>query len=131
MENFPNNLPNWLRYILAIPCGIIFTLIVVFFILLSANLFSDPNSIYNIFINFILANLVSVMLFFWGINMMLPKHKFVITLTISIIFGITYSILQGLHIAHYGISIEYTIGYICFLIGLIISCIFSFKNKFE
>lgn len=129
MRDFPNNLPNWLRYILAVPCGIICTLFTTFIVQLSLNLYSEPDSLYYIFVSFVFANFASVIVFFYGMNIMLPKYQFVITLAISIVAGILFSIFLGIYIAYYRTFTVDIIGYIIYMIALVVSCVYSYKNK--
>lgn len=124
-------IPNWLRYLLAIPYGLLLVVISAGILTLSNLLFSDPNSLYFYISSFIFKNGLNIMIFFWGINMMLPNHRFKITLIISIIFGLAYTLLEGIGIAQNNISWIYIIAYIEVIISLIISCYLSFNKKFD
>ena len=126
-----DRLPNWLRYILAIPYGIVLVIFVGFIIYISNLFFSDSNSLYTYIITFVYRNGINVIILFYGINNMLPNYKFKITLIISIIIGMIYSILQGMSIILGNLSIEYIIAYIELIFALILSCYFSFTKKFE
>lgn len=131
MEEYLNKIPDWLRYILAIPFGILAVLFICLIIFISQLLYADPNSLWTIISNFIFANGINVIVFFYGLNIMLPKKKFMITLTISIIVGILYSILQGMSIVMNILTWEYIIAYILFMTCIVISCYMSYKGKFE
>jgi len=123
--------PNWLRYTLAIPFGIALVIIFGLIIGISNLLYLDPNSSMNYIINFAYANGINIIIFFWAINSMLPKYRFQITLTISILFGIFYCIVEGMSIITNNISLEYIIAFIEIIVCLIISCYMSFKKKFN
>lgn len=131
MDEYIEKMPNWLRYILSIPFGIICVIFVGTIIYISNLIFSDPNSIWTIISNFIFANGLNVIIFFYGFNLMLPDKKFTITLVLSIIIGITYSILQGISIGLNIISFEYILAYIIFITSLILSCYLSYKNMID
>ena len=126
-----DRLPNWLRYILAIPYGIFLVIFVGLIIYISNLFFSNPNSLYTYIINFIYRNGVNIIILFYGINNMLPNYKFKITLILSIIIGIVYSVFLGMLIMLGDLSIEYIIAYILLIFTLILSCYFSFTEKFE
>ena len=127
MEKFP----NWAKYMLAIPAGIIAVIVVAFFVQLSNLLVSDPNSLNMNIVTFLYRNGVNAIIFFWTINCILPKHKFLITLIISIGFGIFYSIIEGMYIIQGNISLEYILAFIELIACLIISCYLSFTGKFN
>ncbi len=131
MEKYIEKIPNWLRYILAIPFGIIMVLFIALITLITQLLYADPNSLWITIISFIFANGINVIVFFYGLNIMLPKKKFVVTLVISIIVGILYSISQGMLIVMDTITWEYIIAYILFMTCMGISCYMSYKGKFE
>jgi hypothetical protein len=131
MEKYIEKIPSWLRYILAIPFGIIMVLFIALITLITQLLYADPNSLWITIISFIFANGINVIVFFYGLNIMLPKKKFVITLAISIIVGILYSISQGMSIVMNTITWEYIIAYILFMTCMGISCYMSYKGKFE
>ena len=126
-----DRLPNWLRYVLAIPYGIVLVVFVGFIIYISNLFFSDSDSLYTYIINFIYRNGVNIIILFYGINNMLPNYKFKITLILSIIIGIVYSVFLGMLIMLGDLSIEYIIAYILLIFTLILSCYFSFTEKFE
>ena len=124
-------IPNWARYILAIPAGLIAVIIVGFFVQFSNLLVSDPNSLNMNIVTFLYRNGVNTIVFFWTINYILPSHKFLITLIISIGFGIFYSIIEGMAIMQEMISLEYILAFIELIACLIISCYLSFTSKFN
>lgn len=124
-------IPNWLRYIFALPYGLLISIIGFIIMRFSLLLFADPKSLYFAIISFIFKNGVNILLFFYGLNLMLPNHKFVITIIISIIFGLLYTFLEGMIVIANNISIEYTLAYIEVIISLIISCWLSYNKKYE
>lgn len=124
-------IPNWLRYVLAVPYGLILVIISAFIIYFSNIMFADPDSLYFYLSNFIFRNGINVIIFFWGLNTALPNYRFKVTLVISIIFGLAYTLLQGISIARNTINLEYIIAYIEVIICLITSCYLSFNKKFD
>lgn len=131
MEEKINKMPNWLRYVLAIPFGIILVILIGIVILISNSIYSDIDSLWFQLITFLYKNGINVIVFFWGVNSMLPAHRFTITLIISIIFGIIYTFIEGMAFMVGNISLEYILAYIEIIICLIISCYYSFNKKFE
>lgn len=127
--NTIEKMPNWLRYILAIPFGIICAIFIAVVFVISNWLYSTANWTY--ILNFLYKNGINVIVFFYGVNIMLPNFKFQVTLAISIIVGILYSILEGMSIMENTLTIEFIIAYLEFIICLIVSCYCSFNKKFE
>ena len=124
-------IPIWLRYILSVPYGIALTILFYLLMRFSLLLYADQNSLYFYFTTFIFRNGINILILFYGINSMLPNHKFKITLILSILSGGAYTILEIIGIMQGNISIEYIIAYVEVVSCLIISCILSCKNKFE
>ena len=73
-----DRLPNWLRYVLAIPYGIVLVVFVGFIIYISNLFFSDPDSLYTYIITFVYRNGINIIILFYGINNMLPNYKFIL-----------------------------------------------------
>lgn len=130
MIDFINKIPNTLRYIISIPVSLIGVVLLYFIISLGNLLFSDPNSIWYLFTNFIIVNGLNVIIFFWIFNIILPKYRFKITLALSILLGIVICVIQGISIATNTLTTEYIIGCTITIISLIISCILSYKEVF-
>lgn len=130
MDDFLDKIPNWLRYILAVPFGIISVIFFSLIISLSTSLYSDVNSLWFKLCAFIYSNGINIIIFFYTFNCMLPKYNFKITLTFTIIIGILYSILQGISFATNTLTLEYLIAFILVIISLIISCIIVY-NQFK
>lgn len=124
-------IPIWLRYILAIPFGLLQTILFGLVNIISNSIYRDSNSLSAQLITFLYKNGINVIVFFYGINYMLPNHKFIITLIISVIFGIIYTFIEGMSFVIGNISLEYTLAYIEMIICLIVSCYLSFNKKFE
>ena len=131
MEEKISKMPNWLRYLLAIPFGILLVIFMAIVIQISNSFFGDSDSLWNVLTTFLYRNGINVIVFFYGINVMLPSHKFIITLIISIIFGVIYTFIEGMAFMIGNISFEYILAYIEIIICLIVSCYYSFNKKFE
>jgi len=123
------NIPNWLRYILAIPFGILFMLTVGAIIWISNLLYNSPSSLWTTISNFIFANGINVIVFSYGMNLMLPKHQFKITLTLCTILGILYSMLMGASCISNNLTTEYIIAFLLFVCSLITSSVSSYKSS--
>lgn len=130
-KSFIEKLPNWLRYIIAIPISIIGTIIVLFFINFSSILFSDTNSLWYFIITFVSANFLSILVFFFCLNYTLPKYEFTFTLIISILICCLIMFLLILTILTNTLNLKYIIGLLLSVISCIISCIFSKKGSFN
>lgn len=130
-RNLIEKIPNWLRYIIAIPASLIGTILIIMFINFNTMLFSDTNSLWYSAINFILANFVSVLVFFLCLNYILPKYKFIFTLILSILLLILIYCLLIFSTLSNNLSTQYVIGNILFSIGCVISCYLSKKEKFN
>jgi len=130
-KNFIEKIPNWLRYIIAIPISVIGTIIVLFFINFSNMLFSDTNSLWYFIINFVVANFISVLVFFFCLNYTLPKYEFTFTLIISILICCLIMFLLILTILTNTLNFKYIIGLLQSVISCIISCILSKKGSFN
>lgn len=131
MEDKINKIPSWLRYILAIPFGLLLAFLIGVVVLISNSIYSDIDSLWFQLITFLYKNGINVIVFFFGVNSMLPAHRFTITLIISIIFGIIYTFIEGMAFMVGNISLEYVLAYIEIIICLIVSCYYSFNKKFE
>lgn len=89
-------IPNWLRYILAIPFGIVVNIAFYWIVYYSNLFFSHPESLYMLIIDFIYVNFINVFVIIGAMNSMLPKHQYKFTITLSIIgcllslFAITF-----------------------------------------
>lgn len=129
MKEKIENMPNWLRYILAVPFGLLAVVFISIILIISNYLYSNEN--WQNIVMFLYKNGINVIVFFVAFNIMMPKYRFQITLTICILLGILYSIVQGMSIMQGTMTTEYIVAYIEFIISLIISCISSFKTKNE
>lgn len=130
-KSFIEKLPNWLRYIIAIPISIIGTMIVLFFINFSNMLFSDTNSLWYFIINFAVANFISVLVFFFCLNYILPKYEFTFTLVISILICFLITFLLVSTIITNALNFKDIIGLLLSIASCIISCILSKKGTFK
>lgn len=128
MDDCLKKIPNWLRYILAIPFGIL-CLYIGYYVGYFSNLYiASPDSWCMVVFNFVYNNGINVMVMISTMNWMLPKHQFKFTLVISIILcgiglvGLGMSILMG------SITIPYIIGLTTTIICFISMCCYTFKE---
>lgn len=128
MDNFLNKLPNWLRYIVAIPIGII-SLVVFYYIGYFSNLYiASPDSIYIKIYNFLYNNGINVIIMISVMNYVLPKYQFQFTLILSILFcGIAFTGL-GMNILMQNITTFYIIGFLLTIISFIFCCYYTYKE---
>jgi hypothetical protein len=122
-------LPDWARYVLAIPFGILCVLAVDLLFYISQDLFFSKESDLIKLFNFIVKNGLNFMILFVGINWMLPRYRFIITLIISLITFLINAILIGIEMANYTLSLDFCFAWIVTTICLAISCYYSFKSE--
>lgn len=121
--------PNWLRYILAIPFGILCLYIVYYMGYFSSRFIASPDSWLMIIYNFLYANGINVLVMMAGMNYMLPKYQFGFTLTVSLIFCSIGMIGLGMSIITKTVTVPYIIGLILTFIAFIYSCYVSFEDE--
>ena len=119
-------LPNWLRYILAVPFGI-FCCIIGYYIFWFSNAFyASPDSLYMTLIKYIYTNFFNVIVMIHSINYMLPKHHFKFTLVISIIFcGFGFFGL-GISFLTQSITLSSIIGFLLTFVAFVGCCYHTF-----
>ena len=123
-------IPNWLRYILAIPFGIL-SLFVVYYIGYFSNLYvASPDSIMMAVYDFTYSNFFNVIVMIYSMNYMLPKHQFKFTLVISILFCALGFVGLGMNILLGDITFIFILGFILNFVAFIICCVTTF-NQYE
>ena len=121
---FIEKLPNWLRYILAIPFGILAYIVISFIILLGQSLFNDANSIWLTLISFIISNGISIIIFLNAVYFMVPNNKYKFTLVLAIFIEIFCTILTFNVFTIANITLGTMLAYILFTICLVLSLCF-------
>ena len=121
-----NKIPNWLRYILAIPAGIALAVVGSILTYISNRYVSDPNSWNMVFIRFVEPNIGMPMFFIVGVYVMLPNHKKVISGSISIILALICMAELFLHMSMYD-----TAGVMASAVTLLIMAVILPKDKNE
>lgn len=121
-------IPNWLRYILAIPFGII-CMILGYYLFHISNLWvASPDSLMVIFLDFIYNNSLNAIVIILSMDLMLPKHQFVFALIVSIIFCAIGFMSFGITIITQTCSVIFIIELILELISFIYSCYYTYKK---
>lgn len=121
-----NKIPNWLRYILAIPAGIALAVVGSILTYISNRYVSDPNSWNMVFIRFVEPNIGMPMFFIVGVYVMLPNHKKVISGSISIILALICMAELFLHMSMYD-----TAGVMASAVTLLIMAVILPKDRDE
>lgn len=121
-----NKIPNWLRYILAIPSGITLAICATAFIYFSTRLVSDSNSLNMKFVLFALPNIAIPIFFIIGVYEMLPRYKKRISGTISVILAMICIAELFLHLSPYD-----TAGIMASAVTLLIMSVVLPKDKDE
>ncbi len=128
---FINKIPNFVRYIVAIPFGIL-CLIVGYYIGYFSQLYiASPDSLAIKIYNFLYQNGINVLVMIGGMNLILPKHRFKFTLIISVIFGFIGITGLGINIAYNNITISYIVGLILTILAFIYACYSTFNDEKE
>lgn len=128
MDDFLNKIPNWLRYILAVPIGIV-CLYIVYFIGYFSNLYiASPDSLCIEIYKFIYSNCINVLVMISSMNFILPKYQFKFTLVISIIFCSIGFVGLGMNILMQNITVTYIIGLVLTMASFGFSCYHTFKK---
>lgn len=128
-ENFIKRMPNWLRYLLALPLSILSIIPIDIIIFISNWLYSDINSVWYFISNFIVANVLNILIFFFSLNYILPKYKFGVTVTFNAILVVLIFLLLISSMYNYTLDFKTFIGLVLNAIACIISCYYSYKNK--
>lgn len=79
-------IPNWLRYGLAIPFGLICGILGYYIYYLGNLWVASPDSLMMKFCNFIYSNCIIILVIVYAMNTMLPKHQFKFTLVVTILY---------------------------------------------
>ncbi len=130
-DNFINKIPNWLRYILAIPVGLI-AVIIGYYIFYWSNLWvASPDSLMMKFCTFIYQNGLNVFILIGVIVYIVPKHQIEFAIVLSIIFCSIGFVGLGMTILVGEITFSYIIGFTLTLISFIVNCLFVFKKYYS
>jgi hypothetical protein len=121
-------IPNWLRYTLAIPFGIVCSILGYYIIWFSNVLYASPDSLYMFLIDYLYNNCFNAVVLIYSMNYMLPKHQFKFTLVVSIIFCGLGFVGLGMSIIMQNITTSYIIGLILTFIAFIGSCCYTFNE---
>lgn len=122
-------IPNWLRYILAIPFGIVCLVIGYYIGYIGNRWVASPDSLMMITYNFLYANGINVIMMMYGMNTMLPKYKFRFTLVVSIILFCLGIISLRLTIFMNTITVKYVIGLFLTFLAIIFSCYYTYQQE--
>lgn len=127
-ENIFNKVPNWLRYILSVPLGIV-AVIIVYIIGYWSNLWvASPDSLMMQFFTFIYQNGINVFILIGTICYVLPKYQIQFTITISVLICALGFIGLGMSILLDNITVTYIIGFVLTFVSFILTCIYVFKQ---
>ena len=121
-------LPNWLRYILAIPFGIVCSIIGYYFVWFSNVLFASPDSLYMVLIDYMYTNCFNVFVMIYSMNYMLPKHQFKFTVTLSIIYCSLCLFALGLVFTEMSYTWSDYLAFILTFGAFIYSCYYTFNE---
>lgn len=119
-------IPNWLRYIIAVPVGII-GVIGLYFIMHIGFLYIDPDAPIIHISDFLYGNFFNIIIFLYCFNCCLPKHQFTFTVIISVIGLLLYGVSFGIFLISNTLNITLVISTLLGIIAFIISAIYSFK----
>ena len=129
MDNFIEKMPNWLRYLLSIPTGILCYIICYYIFAFGIRWVASYDSIMFQLYLFLYPDCIGLIAFFTGINYILPKYKFSITFILSLLYSAIIFIGLGFSIFTQDITVTYVISIIISLVTLIIYCLVLYKEK--
>ena len=126
---FVEKMPNWLRYIIAVPTGIL-TLVIFYYIGYFSNLYiASPDSLFMIIYSFLYNNGINVFEMIETMKFVLPRHQFKFTLIISIIFCSLGMIGLGMSFITNNITLSYIIGLVLTFVCFIVECCHTYKTN--
>lgn len=130
-ENIFNKIPNWLRYIISIPLGLI-AVIICYLIGYWSNLYiASPDSIMMDLYTFIYQNCINTVVFFTTLCYILPKYQLQFVITISVLILMVGFVGLGMVIISNTVTVDYIIGFVLSVITFIVSCIYTFKKYYK
>lgn len=118
-------------YIFAIPMGILAYLFSALLLTLYTPIEGSYETYFGILIRFIWLNFGHFIAFFWGLNITLPNHKFIITLILASILSTIFIIMFIFYIYLGILTAEIIFAFILNLLAFIVSPIMSYYNKFK
>lgn len=128
MESLLEKIPNWVRYVLAIPFGLV-CWFVGYYIGYFSNLYvASPDSWAMKIYIFLYNNGINVLVMLGTMNYMLPKYHFQFTLVISIILSSIIMIGLGMSILVQNITISYILGIMLFFSCIAYCCYCAYKE---
>lgn len=131
MNNLLEKIPDWARYLLAIPFGVVGWFIG-YYIGYFSNLYvASPDSLAMKVYIFLYNNGINVIVLLGTMNYMLPKYQFQFTLGISILLCSIIMIGLGMSILVQNITISYILSIILFFSAIIYCCYHTFKKYNE
>lgn len=131
MGNLLKSIPNWVRYLLAIPFGLACWFIG-YYIGYFSNLYvASPNSLAMKVYIFLYNNGINVLVMLGAMNYMLPKYHFQFTLGISILLSSVTMLGLGMSILVQNITISYIFGVILFLGCIVYCCYCAYKEHIK
>lgn len=120
-------IPNWLRYILAIPYGIVSYLIIYYIGYFSNLWIASPDSLMIRFYCYIYTNVIGTFIFMYAMISMLPKHQFKFAVVVSIILCALAFVGIGMSIMIGNVTYSDIIAIFLWVGSFIYSCYYIFK----
>lgn len=127
MDEFVDKIPNWLRYILAIPVGLISIFLFYYIGYFSTRFVASEDSIAMWLFYFLYQNGINVIVMVTAMNYVLPKYQFRFTIAVAIIFCSLGMIGLGISIMTNSITVKYIIGLILTFCSFIYACYHTYK----
>lgn len=128
MDNLLKKFPNWARYLLAIPFGLVCWFIGYYIGYFSNLYIASPDSIAMKIYIFLYNNGINVLVMLGTMNYMLPKYHFQFTLGISVVLSSITMIGLGMSILVQNITISYILGVLLFLGCIAYCCYCAYKE---
>lgn len=131
MNDILEKMPNWLRYILAIPVSALLAYSFEFIFVYILSPLKDGN-IYDLILlleQYLVVNVGVLLVFFYYLNIILPAYQFQFTCGICILLGSLYCIVLGMSIT-WGFSFNW-ISFILSMLTFIITPYLSYLKVFD
>ncbi len=134
-KNFKSNLPNYLKYIFAIPLSFLSIVPIYVIVILSLSFIAKDSmesysSSFYIYVIFI-TNAIATFVFFFLFNKLIPKLKFETTLMISSLQILSYFtvLISGKLTDEFKLDLGISIALLLNIIACIASCYLSYKKS--
>lgn len=127
MEEILKKIPNWARYILAIPGALVFTIAVYLLNLLCIG-YASPDSLIVQLLPWTFGSFVKIIAFCYGFVCILPKYQFELTIAASGLYIGFYFFVMLFLKATNNLNLGSIISFLLMITACIIGCYVSYSK---